>query len=69
MSAVYVQGCRFDYICKKSGKYSEAKGSHCLHGGGCDCKTWKRLTDAEMGWDRTLPGRSWSNDNNRRERF
>jgi hypothetical protein len=34
MSETYVQGCRFDLVCKRSGKYSTAKEAHCQHNGG-----------------------------------
>lgn len=66
MSTTFTQGCRFDFVCKRTGKYSEKPGSHCLHNGGCDCAQWRRLTDEAMGWDKPLPGRSWSNNNDRR---
>jgi len=46
---VYPLGCRWDSVCKRTGKYSEAKGSHCLHNGGVDCKVWCKLTNNSLG--------------------
>jgi hypothetical protein len=65
MSETYTQGCKFDLICKRSGKFSNKKGSPCLHNGGLDCGEWRRLTDDSIGWNDPLPNRSWSNDGRR----
>lgn len=56
---VYTQGCRFDLICKRTGKYSEVKASHCLHDGGTDCPVWRRLTKQELGYYQERSRTTW----------
>lgn len=46
--------CKFDYQCKKEGKFNAAR-YRCNHGGGVGCHTWRLKTNREISL-RTLPG-------------
>jgi hypothetical protein len=41
--------CKYDYRCKKKGKFNPSV-YRCTHGGGCACPIWRRYTDREIGW-------------------
>ena len=54
--------CRWDYICKRNGRYREddEPDNHCQHGGGTDCLYWRLYTNEALGGYDPFPQRSWS---------
>jgi hypothetical protein len=57
----YTSPCKFEAICKKTGKFNPALKlvnkygvehlNSCVMGGGCGCVTWRTETDKEIGWN------------------